>query len=347
MRKIILSFFLIVFTAAAIAQTESDQKINEGIELHDKGEYESAIRKYDEVLKSDPGNSRALYEKSYSLFHMKKYDECEVLCKQLLQGKLYKKEVYVQYGNLLDMTNRQNEAIELYNKGIKEFPDFNLLYFNRGIALSGMEKDDDAILSFQQGVKLKPLHASSHYAIGKLSQDDSRVPAMMALFTFLVIEPESERSKESLRLLNRLANKGVSRTDSTHITISVDASTLEKKKKRAENDFSNTEVILSLGASLAEGNDSLKAKTITYQLNSVFDLIIASLSEGKKKGRGFYWTFYAPFLIELESKGFLETAAYIAHASSDNAEVNQWLESNSNKTSAFYDWLKNYSWNTK
>ena len=347
MRKIILSFFLIVFTAAAIAQTESDQKINEGIELHDKGEYESAIRKYDEVLKSDPGNTRALYEKSYSLFHMKKYDECEVLCKQLLQGKQYRKEVYVQYGNLLDITNRQKESLELYDKGIKEFPDFSLLYFNRGITLSGLDRDADAILSFQQGVKLKPLHASSHYAIGKLTQSDNRVPAMMALFTFLVIEPESARSAESLGLLNKLMNKGVSRTDSTHINISIDASALEKKKKKAENDFSSTELILSFGASLAVGNDSLKAKTETYQLNSVFDLVISSLSEGKKKGRGFYWTFYAPFLIELESKGFLQTAAYIAHASSNNAEVNQWLEANSDKTSAFYDWLKNYSWNTK
>ena len=109
MKKIILSIFLFVFTAVAIAQTDADQTINEGIGLHDKGEYESAIRKYDEVLKNDPGNARALYEKSYSLFHMKKYEECEVLCKQLLQGKLYKKEVYVQYGNLLDMTNRQKE----------------------------------------------------------------------------------------------------------------------------------------------------------------------------------------------------------------------------------------------
>ncbi len=347
MRKILLLFTLFLFTLVATAQTESDQIINEGIELHDKGEYESAIRKYDDVLKSDPANARALYEKSYTLFHMKKYDECEVLCKQLLQGKLYRKEVYVQYGNLLDMTKRQKESLELYEKGIREFPDYSMLYFNKGITLSGMERDDEAMLSFQQGVKLKPLHASSHYAIGKLSQGDSRVPALMALFTFVLIEPQSDRSKESIKILNKLMNKGISRTDSGNVSISIDASTLEKKKKGAENDFSSTELILSLGSSLATTSDSLKAKSTTYQLNKVFDLIIASLNEGKKKGRGFYWTFYAPFLIELESKGFLETAAYIAHASSNNDEVNQWLTDNTNKTTAFYDWLKNYSWNTK
>ena len=346
MKKSIILFFLF-FSALAIAQTQSGEIINEGIAFHDKGEYESALRKYDEVLKNDPANVRALYEKSFTLFQMKKYDECEVICKQLLQGKEYRKEVYVQYGNLLDVTNRQKESLELYNKGIREFPDFSLLYFNRGITLTGLQREDEAISSFQQALKLKPLHASSHYAIGKLVKNDSRVPGIMSLFTFLIIEPQSERSKESLQLLKNLMTKGVSQTDSGNVTISIDAGLLDKKNKKSENDFSDAELMLSLGGSLAQSSDANKSETEAEQLKKYLDLMISLLSEKKKKAKGFFWTFYAPFFGEMESKDYVTTASYIAYSSSNDDQVNQWLKDNSDKTNAFYEWLKNYQWNTK
>src|SRR5215471_16101879 len=99
---------------SSLAQSDANQLIDQGIEFHDKGEYDSALAKYDQVLKADPSNGRASYEKSYTLFQMKRYDDCEAICKQILQsGKDYRKEIYVQYGNLLDVTNRQKESLDI------------------------------------------------------------------------------------------------------------------------------------------------------------------------------------------------------------------------------------------
>ena len=75
--------------------------------------------------------------------------------------------------------------------------------------------------------------------------------------------------------------------------------------------------------------------------------MVSSLGEHKKKGKGFYWSFYVPFFIEMKSKDFVETASYIVNASSKNEQVNQWLKDNSDKTTAFYAWLQNYSWPQK
>jgi tetratricopeptide (TPR) repeat protein len=45
--------------------------IKEGVALHDRGDYDGAIAKYEEVLKDNPNNVLALYEQSYS-YSMKK-----------------------------------------------------------------------------------------------------------------------------------------------------------------------------------------------------------------------------------------------------------------------------------
>jgi hypothetical protein len=334
---------------SSLAQSDPNQLIDQGIEFHDKGEYDSALAKYDQVLKADPSNGRALYEKSYTLIQMKRYDDCEAICKQMLQsGKDYRKEIYVQYGNLLDVTNRQKESLELYDKGIKEFPDFNMLYFNKGITLSGMGRDDEAAVCFQQDAKLKPLHASAHYAIGKTIRNENHVPAFMSLFTFILMEPQSERSVEVLKLLNKLMTNGVTRKDSGNIVINMDASILDKKNKKVENDFSEVEFMLTLSSSLLESNDSpLKSKSDADRLSKYLDFMISSLDEHKKKAKGFYWSYYVPFFIEMKSKDFVEAASNIAYASANDDQVKQWLKDNSDKTTAFYVWLQNYSWSSK
>ena len=346
MLKGILLFIFSFFTIAATAQSLWDDVIDDGVALHDKGDYEAALRKYDEVIKNEPGNARAWYEKSYTLFIMKSYKESEEICKELLKGKYYRKEVYVTYGNLLDITDRQKESLELYERGIKEFPEFSLLYFNKGITLSGMDRNPEAIQAFQQSLKLKPLHPSSHYALGKLMQDEGRVPAIMSMYTFLLIEPQSQRSAEILELLHKLMNKGVSKSDSGNVTVSIDAASLEKKKN-AENDFSNSEMLLSLAASMRASNSTQKDVKDTEHMTTFIALLNSTVRGEQKKANGFFWTFYVPFLLELESKGYLDTASYIVYASTGSEEVGKWLKENSEKTNAFYSWLKSYSWNTK
>ena len=44
---------------------EADKIVNEGIPYHDKGDYEGAIKKYDEALKLDSDNLLALAEKAF------------------------------------------------------------------------------------------------------------------------------------------------------------------------------------------------------------------------------------------------------------------------------------------
>ena len=64
MKKVAIILLLAVAGMGASAQKTTEELIKEGIALHDKGDYEGAVALYDEVLKTSPDHTMALYEKA-------------------------------------------------------------------------------------------------------------------------------------------------------------------------------------------------------------------------------------------------------------------------------------------
>jgi len=74
----------IMLTVATYGQTNNVQTlIDEGVALHDQGQYQQAIDKYKEALKLDSNSVTAIYEMAFSYFSLKDYDETEGLCRKL------------------------------------------------------------------------------------------------------------------------------------------------------------------------------------------------------------------------------------------------------------------------
>ncbi len=72
MKHIILSFLLCLFHFLSLTGQENNPLINsgklieEGVSLHDKGEYKKAIELYGKITRGDTNYYRALYEMAYS-----------------------------------------------------------------------------------------------------------------------------------------------------------------------------------------------------------------------------------------------------------------------------------------
>ena len=110
--------------------------LKEGIALHEKGEYDAAIAKFDRALILDPNDFDANYEKSSSLLYAGKFDESISLCKFLIEN--YKAEpavkgAYINLGSAYDDKGNADSAIIAYDEGLRSFPDFHLLWFNKGL----------------------------------------------------------------------------------------------------------------------------------------------------------------------------------------------------------------------
>src|SRR5690606_13767877 len=355
MKKIILLlvFPLLCNTVFGQQKEEAEKLVEEGSAYHDKGDYEGAINKYDKALRLHKDNLLALAEKAMSLLSLQKYHETIECCKQTIekhQGDKALKSVYVTYGNAYDGLNKTDKALEIYEEGMKLFPDFYLLHFNKGITLSSVKKYDEAILCFQKSASLNPKHASSQNALSRLlNATDKRIPALLAFSRFLIIEPQTKRAKENLNLLQSITKANVEQTGKNSINININPATFGDTTadgKAKENSFTSTDLILSMDAAL-DYDKKNKEKTEVEQFIRKFETVCASLKETQDKNYGFYWDYYVPYFVEMKDKNFIETFAYIAFATADNPEVNQWLNAHDKEIEDFYGWSGNYSWTTK
>jgi tetratricopeptide (TPR) repeat protein len=284
---------------------------------------------------------------------LKKYEEAITNCKKAIEihnSSKGLKTVYVTYGNALDALLKTDQSLEIYNEGIAKFPDYYQLFYNKGITLSSVKKNDEAMKCFQKSAYLNPNHASSNHAMGRvLYNQEKNIPALLAFCRFLVLEPQGKRAEENLDNLRDIMKANVKKTGDNSITINIDQRMLDnnsKKDRIKENNFSTTELILSLDAAL-DFDDKNSKKTEVEQFIRKFETICSSLEEMKSKNFGFYWNYYVPYFLEIKNKKMLTTFAYIVFASSDKPGITDWLETHKTEIDNFFEWNKSYVWPTK
>jgi len=350
MKNLFVLFLLSTNILFAQKKEEAEQLVTEGVAIHDKGDYGAAIKKYEKALELDKDNLLALAEKAYSLLALNKYEEAIACCKKAIEVHPKNEDlnsVYVTYGNALDANKKSDEALKVYDEGIKLFPDYYMLHFNKGITLVQSSKYDDAILCFQKSASLNPKHASSHNALARLMNiKNKHIPALMAYCRFLVLETQTARAKENLEQVQTIMKGNVEKTGKKSVTINISPDMLADTTadgKSKENNFATTDLLLAMTAAL-DYDKKNKKKSDVEQFIRKFETVCSSLKESKKDNYGFFWEFYAPYFIEMNDKGLIEPFAYIVFASSADKNVSKWINSNEMEIKKYYEWSKNFEW---
>lgn len=347
MKKTVTLLTAILFCGLMHAQdVELKLVLEEGISLYDRGKYEDALKKFDEVLAKEPGNFGAVYEKANTLMMMEKYEDCIQLCKQALGKFSYEpelKKLYVTYGSAVDYQSGPAKAIEVYDEGLQKFPGYFLLNFNKGITYQRMGKLASAYATYQLAVQNNHFHASSWLRIAELLKTSNKIPAVLASVMQLLAEPESDRAAPAFENMMQLIGANVKKVDDKKITINLDASMLDKKGKKLPDDFHLQEFTLSLSAALDYDSANQK-KTALERFESKMETLTAMFSEDKEPHAGFFWENVCPFFVELKKKGYLNTLSHIIFSSQDDARNKAWLKTHPEKLSEFYKWAANYKW---
>lgn len=341
-------WLLIFFPILGISQNKNAAtiKVHEGVMLHDEGKYDEALIRYNEALVLDKDNLIALSEKAMTLEAAKKYDEAVELSKHVIN--IYPNEdiknIFVTYANSLDHQKKSDLAIKVYDQGLKKYPDYYQLHFNKGISLINSKQTEKALESFQNAVKLEPTHPGSWNALAVLNRD-KRIPSIMASSRYLTLDNRSPRAKGNLDLLLDLMMQGVTQKDDQSINLNIDPSTvgLAGSKKKVANNFSVTDMVLSMSAAM-DFDEKNKNKTAVQKFIDKFETICRSMDETKKGQKGFYWEFVGPYFIEIEKNKMTETFAYIIFLPKQTEDVLEYHKNNSQKIKEFYTWSDNYAW---
>ncbi len=332
-----LLFLLLVFLFGSnhlFAQSKLTDLVEEGVKLHDEGKYEEAIEKYSEALKIDKKSSLVNYEMGYSYYALKEYDKAiKYLNKVIKKNTTHVKDAYIVKGSALDYDKKAKEAIKVYEEAIEKFPDEYLLYFNLALTQyqNGYKEyvEDNLI----QAIALNPSHPTSNFLLGLVKADEGRrVESLLALYFFLLLEPNSSRSEGALTQIDRLMNQGVSQKNDQNIEIQIDAGSLN-------DDFSSTNLIMSLMAA-RNSSDENKDKSEEQLFYENTETILSTLVEKREGKEEIWWTLYVDFYASVIEAGHLEALCYYI-TQAKGAPVQQWIEENEDKMNAFVEWMNN------
>jgi len=324
--------------------TDSQKRLmQEGIALHDRGDYDGAIAKYQQVLNENPTSDWALYELAFS-YQMKK--DYRKSLEYGYKGVRYKSdklgEFYVVIGNSLDDLGESKKAVDVYQRGIKIQPDNHYLYYNLAITYSRLNNLEEAKKNLKKAVFLNPDHASSHAALAQLFQNTRyRTPALFAVMRFLVIEPRSRRTASAYKIFSDILSGGATPgKNPNEINIFMDLGA-----KKDEGDFGAIDLTLGLSSAVGateKNKNKTEAQRLVDQLNTL--LAIVSEQDPKADKTKFTWRYYIPYFIELKQKNYVEPFAYYISQASGLPGVVEWLQANEARVNEFLSWSRSYQW---
>lgn len=347
---LLLTASLLCYGLFAQNRVEAEKLVKEGIAYHDKGDYNGALAKYEKALQLDKDNLLALAEKAYTYLQTERYQEAKNICEKAISthyGDPNLSTVYVTYGNATDGLKNTDRSLTIYDEGLKQFPDYYQLHFNKGVTYSSIKKYDEALKCFQTAAQKNPKHASSHNAIARIQKmQNKRIPALLAYLRFFVIEPKGPRAAENLETVRQLFAGDMKQTGKNTYTLSINSlnmfDTLQEGKSD-ENNFRSTDVMLTLSEGL-NLDKKMKNKPEVERFAAKLEILCKSLLENKKENTGFFWTYYAPYFMDMQLKNHTLTLAYIAYASSDDKDVSKWIKSHQKEIDEFFEWSKGYDW---
>ncbi len=335
MKSLILSILLFFTTISLYSQSSKiEELIFQGTQLHEMGKYNDAIAKYQEALLIDSNSTPACYEIAYTYLAMGKYNEAITYSKKVLEtNNFLQSEAYIMWGTSLDMMNKPDEAIKVYETGLSKFPNYHLLSYNLALTNFNIKNFDKAETAAINAVNSKPSHASSHILLSAiLSAKGQRVKSLLAMYYFLMLEPKSQRSAPTYYDLRRMLGQGVEKNKENGLNINLPPSIMKDKE------FSSPEMSLSLivAANLSGIN---KNKTELEIFVSTTKAFLESMSRFKENKTGYYWDFYVDKFSELIKTDNIEAFCYYISQSDKSSEVKNWISSNQNKIEQLKSWI--------
>lgn len=326
---------LLFISTQVIAQSSIEDFVKEGIQYHDKGDYDKAIKSYEKALKIDPKSTLIHYEIALSYFTKGDYKKAiKHSDKVLSQNAEYMIQAYMTKGSALDLLGKTEESIKLFEKAIKKTEGHYLLYYNLALnyyKISSLDKAEENVIN---AIAKNTNHSSSHLMLANIHHlKGNPVQALLASYYFLFLEPNTKRSLEAYKILEENFGGNVSKDEEKENTINIMLSPNE------DSQFGAVELMISMleaSKSLEENEEKTDDEMFVENTDSFFTILGELKKEDNKE---IWWTFYTTFFYDLAKSDHIETyCKYITQANNENSK--KWLVENEKKLIEFDAWLK-------
>ncbi|RTQ49312.1 tetratricopeptide repeat protein [Hymenobacter gummosus] len=294
------------------------EALRQGIALHDKNEYGSAIATYLRVAPSDSAYADVQGELALSYWANEQYAEAAVAAQRALDLGMRSPSPYAALANSLEELKQVDKALATFQTGLKRYPYAGSLWFNQAVTLAGQtDKTAAAAASYQRGLELRPLHASSHLQLAHLELNQGHpAHALLGLVTSLMLEPEGGRSKSTLLTAEQLSMGSLEVADK------------DKRASTTPNDaFAELDQLLTARVALRKDYRS----PVNFQAAVVkqTQLLVEKFPLAKDEASADFWQrTYGPVVEMLRQGDNLTTFTYLILCSADDPKAGKWVKGN-------------------
>ncbi|MGZ4049173.1 MAG: tetratricopeptide repeat protein [Bacteroidia bacterium] len=203
--KIICTLLFIVTGQITFAQSDAEKALAKGeeaVKLMDNGKVDESIALLEEAEKLDPGNYHYPYETAYAHFLKKDYDGTITILENLKNHKDAGERLFQLLGNTYDIVGKTDKAFEIYDMGLKKFPNSGMIYLEKGNVYWGKKDYEKALPFYEKGIELDPKFPSNYYRATLIyCSSTEEVWGMIYGEIFMNLERNSARTAEISKLL--------------------------------------------------------------------------------------------------------------------------------------------------
>ncbi len=246
-----------------------------------------------------------------------------------LLGKLYLVAAESYY-----KTGRASDAVPFFQASIAMEPDNASAYYELGVAYANLKQMEEARTALKAAAALAPERPDPHYALGVIwSAQGYKIPALLALCRFLVLEPEGDRARGAL--------KAVSDTlDETGGTFG--SGPVKSAPDNAEGDY--TAVVGAVATTWKESREDQTLNSWTRVTKSVASLF-SRISRPDSAWKGsFAASFYGPYFAAIAAQDLTDPFCAHIYRSANNDLVDAYIKDHSDRLYQFLKWSQDYRW---
>ena len=197
MKSYLFVVAMLISTIAAQAQANTDTLRARAQALLIKGDYDNALQVLNRAAEMDAGNKDILNDEAYIYYLQHNYTKAIDIEKEITAHSDANVQSYQILGMAYKATGDYADAEKLYRKALKQFANSGVLYSEYGDMLVLANRPDEAIKMWEKGIQVDPNNSNNYYYAARYYSSQNR-PLWAVLYseTFVNIESLTPRTVE-------------------------------------------------------------------------------------------------------------------------------------------------------
>ena len=214
---------LLIFTnhIDVSAQTDSLQKkkfklFSQALQLREDNKVDESIIILGQLILKEPSNMNYLYELAFNYCLKKDYDKAISMLTPVLENNKVNDQIFQLLGHIYDVKGQKDKAKQIFQKGLKKFPNSGPLYLEMSMLPLSSNQYDLALSYIEKGIEVDPSFPSNYYYAAKIyCNSDDKVWGMIYGEIFMNLERNSQRTLDISKLLYDTYQKSITFTSDT------------------------------------------------------------------------------------------------------------------------------------